>query len=124
MLDLAVPLAKDVLSKLATKATSSISDRFERKLIGQGSVRAGRGLTLFISNEDMGGFFKIVESLEKSSFFQKKIIDGATETIKHKIKNKKVDFVLLINIGVTKYINCEPNGTFSKVNWPRIKDGV
>ena len=72
MLDLAVPLAKDVLSKLATKATSSISDRFERKLIGQGSVRAGRGLTLFISNEDMGGFFKIVESLEKSSFFQKK----------------------------------------------------
>ena len=92
MLDLDVPLAKDVLSKLATKATSSISDRFERKLIGQGSVRAGRGLTLFISNEDMGGFFKIVESLEISSFFQKKIIDGATETIKHKIKKQEGGF--------------------------------
>ena len=32
--DLAVPLAIDVLPKLATKATLSISDKFERKVSG------------------------------------------------------------------------------------------
>ena len=31
LLDLAVPLNKDVLSKLATKVTSSVLDQFERK---------------------------------------------------------------------------------------------
>ena len=31
LLDLAVPLAKDVLPKLATKATSPVLDKFEKK---------------------------------------------------------------------------------------------
>ena len=31
LLGLAVPLAKDVLPKLATKATSSVLDKFEKK---------------------------------------------------------------------------------------------
>ena len=31
LFDLAVPLAKDVLLKLATKATSSVLDKFEKK---------------------------------------------------------------------------------------------
>ena len=34
LIDLSVPLAKDVLPKLATKATSSELDKFERKLSG------------------------------------------------------------------------------------------
>ena len=44
---------KDTLSKLATKATSSVTDKFERKISRQGAVRAGERFTLFISNEDM-----------------------------------------------------------------------
>ena len=31
LLDLAIPLAKDVMPKLATKATSSLLNKFERK---------------------------------------------------------------------------------------------
>ena len=55
-------------------------------------MRAGRGFTLFISNEDMDDIIKIIESLEKSGL----LIDGASETVKHGIKKtKKVDFFLL-----------------------------
>ena len=58
LLDLAVPLAKDVLSKLATnlatKVTLSILDKFKRKMY-----------SLFISNENMNDIIKIVESKSK-----------------------------------------------------------
>ena len=40
LINLAVPLDKDVLPKLATKATLSILDKFERKIIGRGAERA------------------------------------------------------------------------------------
>ena len=35
LLDLAVPLAKDVLPKLVNKVTSSVLDELERKISGQ-----------------------------------------------------------------------------------------
>ena len=35
LINLAVPLAKDVLPKLATKATSSLLAKFERKKMGE-----------------------------------------------------------------------------------------
>ena len=57
----------------------------------KGTVRAGKGFTLFISNEDVDDFIKIVKSLEDSEV----LIDGVTEAIKHAIKNRKVDFLLL-----------------------------
>ena len=82
MLDLTVLLAKDVLPKLATKTTSSVLDKLERKLSGKGAVRAEKGFTLFISNEDVDDIFKIVESLKKLGL----LIDSATETVKHKTK--------------------------------------
>ena len=53
LIDLAVPLAKDVLPKLATKATLFILDKVERNISGKGAVRAENGFTLFILNEDM-----------------------------------------------------------------------
>ena len=63
-----------------------------RTTTGQGAVRAGRGFTLLISNEDMDDIIKIVESLKKSGL----LTDSATKTeIKHEIKNRKVDFSLL-----------------------------
>ena len=76
MLDFAVPLTKDVLLKLANKATSSVLDKFERKIAGQGALRAGRGFPLSVSNK--------VESREQSG-----LLVGASETVKHEWKKKK-----------------------------------
>ena len=67
LIDLAAPLAKDVLPKLVTKVTLPIVDKFERKIGWQGYVTAGKGFTLFISNEDIDNIIKTVESLKKSS---------------------------------------------------------
>ena len=39
----------------------------------------------------MGDIVRIIKSLEDSGV----LIDGITETIKHEIKNKKVDFLVL-----------------------------
>ena len=41
-LDLAVPFAKDIFPKLATKATLSVLNKFERTLYWQGAVRAAK----------------------------------------------------------------------------------
>ena len=49
LLDLTVPLAKDLLPKLATKVTSST--KFKRKWTRRRKIK--KGFTLFLSNEDM-----------------------------------------------------------------------
>ena len=67
----------------------SVWVKIERKISGKGVVRAGKGFTLFISNEDMDDFIKNVESLEKTGL----LIDGANETVKNQVKKKKVDFL-------------------------------
>ena len=89
LLGLLVPLAKDVLPKLATKATSSALDKFKKKINGARAVRAGKGFTSFISNEDMDDILKIEESPEESGRF----IDGETETVKHEIKKQEGQFI-------------------------------
>ena len=89
LIDLAVLFAKDVSAKLATKATSTILYKFERKISRKCVVRAGKGFTLFISNEDIDDIIKTVESLEKSDL----LIGGATETVKHEIKNQEGGFL-------------------------------
>ena len=70
--------------------TSNAINRFERKS-ERGATRAGKGLTLFISNKDMNDIIKITKSLVDPNV----LIDGITETVKHKIKNKKADFLEL-----------------------------
>ena len=77
-----VPLAKNFLSKMATKAFSFVLDKFGRKITGQSPLRAGKVFTLLISNEDMDDIIKIVKSLEKSSL----LIDATTEPVQHKLK--------------------------------------
>ena len=72
------------MPKLALKATKSVLDKLERKISGWGTVRAGKGFTLFISDEGMDDI-KIVESLEKSGL----LIDGTIEKVKREIKNQK-----------------------------------
>ena len=66
LLDLAVPFDKDVLPTLATKATSSVLDKFERKVSGRAAAKVGKRFSLLISNEYMDDIIKIVESLETS----------------------------------------------------------
>ena len=45
---------------------------FERKISGNGAVRAGKGFTLFISNKNMNDIVKIIKSWEDSGV----LIDG------------------------------------------------
>ena len=88
LLEFAVPLAVDVLSKLANKATLSILGKVEKNICGKGFLRARKGFTLFTSNEGLNDIVKIVKSLEKSGL----LINGPTETVKHEIKNHKGGF--------------------------------
>ena len=52
-------------------------------------MRAGRGFTLFISNDDMNDFIKIIKLLEDSGV----ITDGVTESVKHEIKKQEGGFL-------------------------------
>ena len=67
-----------MLPKLVTKTTLSVLDKFERKISGQGAVRAGKGYNLFNSNEDMDDIIKIIMLLKDSSL----LIGVANETVK------------------------------------------
>ena len=87
--NIAIPLARDNLLGLVSKLTSNAINNFERKIRGKGAVRAEKRLTLFISNEGMNDIIKITKSLEGI------LIDGVTETVKHKIKIRNVDFLKL-----------------------------
>ena len=87
--NVAFPLAKDNLFKLVSNLTSKAINKFESKISGKRAVRAGRGFTLFILNEDMNDIIKIIKSLEDSCV----LIDGVTETVKHEIKNQEGRFL-------------------------------
>ena len=85
----AISLAKDNLPRFASNLVSNEINRFEIKISGKGAVR---GLApLVVSNKDKNDIIKIIKSLEDSNA----LIDGVTETIKHKLKGNKVDFFLL-----------------------------
>ena len=80
-------LSKYNLPGLVSNLTSSAINKLDRKINGKVFVKAGKGFTLFISNEDMNNIKQIIKSLENSGV----LIDGFTETVKDEIKNKKVD---------------------------------
>ena len=89
--NIAIPLARDNLPGFVSNLTSSAISKFGRKISGRGTVRAGKGSTLFISNEDLNDIIKNIKSVEDSGV----LIDGVTETVKHEIKNNKADFLEL-----------------------------
>ena len=64
--NVAIPLARDNLLGLISNLTSNAVNKFERKLSGTGAVRAGKGFTLIILNEDMNGIIKSLASPEDS----------------------------------------------------------
>ena len=92
--NIAIPIARDNLPGLVSNVTSNTINKFEREIGGKGAVIAGKGFTLFISNEDMNDI-KSIKSLEDSGV----LTDWVTETVKHEInkkkQNKKVDFLEL-----------------------------
>ena len=51
-------------------------------------MRAGKGFTLFILNENSNGIIKIINSLEDSGV----LVDGITETVKDQIKQQEGRF--------------------------------
>ena len=74
--NVAIPLARDNLPGLVSNLASNAINKFERKLSEKRAVRAAKGFTLFISNEDMTDIIKIIKSLEDSNV----LIDSTTET--------------------------------------------
>ena len=87
--NVAIPLARENLPGLVSNLTSSAINNFAKKVSGKGAVRAGKGFTLFIFNEDMNGNIIIIESLEDSVV----LIDGVTETVKDEIKKQESRFL-------------------------------
>ena len=57
---------KMFFSKLACKEVLSVMDKFERKINGQGALRAGKECTLFILYEDTDDKIRIAKSLKDS----------------------------------------------------------
>ena len=68
-----------------SNVTSNAINKFETKISGKESVRAGKGFTLSIWNEDMNDVIKIIKSLEDLGV----LIDGVIETVKHEIKKTR-----------------------------------
>ena len=63
----------------------------EKKISGQETVQTEKRLTSFILNEYMNNFIKIIKPLEDMGV----LIDVVTETVKHQIKNKKAESLVL-----------------------------
>ena len=87
--NIAIPLVRGNLPGLVSNLTSNAVNKFERKIIGKGGVRAGKQFTLFISNEDMSDIIKMIKSLEDSCVLS----DRVTEIVKHEIKSKNLGFL-------------------------------
>ena len=87
--NVAIPLVRDNFPGFVSKLTSSAINKFDRKISGKGAVRAEKGFTLFISNEDMDDIIKIIKSLEDTGV----LIDGVTETGKDETKKQEVGFL-------------------------------
>ena len=83
--NVAIPLARNNFPGLVRNLTLSVINKFDRKISGKVADRAGKGFTLFISNEDMNDIIKITKSLEDSGT----LIDGVTETGKHETKKQQ-----------------------------------
>ena len=86
--NVAIPLARDNLLGLVRNVTSNTINKFERKISGKGTVRAGKRFTLFISDEDMNDI-QIIKPLENLGV----LTDGVTETAKKEIKKQYGEFL-------------------------------
>ena len=95
----AIPSVRDNLPRVVRNLTSNAINNFEWKRIGKGAARAGKGFTLFLSNEDMNDSIKIIKSLKYLGVS----IDRVTEIVKYKIKKQDGGFpgVLLASLATS-----------------------
>ena len=104
-----VLLAKNVLAPLATMASATAIDgAIQKKMRVLGIVRAVKGITLVISNEDMDEIIRIAKLLQNSGIW----IDGVSETVKRKIKKtgKRIYWYIVRNFGsftFREYVHCK-----------------
>ena len=94
LMNVAIPLAKNVLASLGiTAAASAIVARIQKKMHGSEAT------TLIISNKIMNDIMKIVQTLENSNILWK----GVTKTIKNETKEQKGGFLsmLLCTLGAS-----------------------
>ena len=80
------PLAKSVLVPLGLTAAASAADA---RVHGE-IIVSGHNATLIISNDEMKDILRIVKSLQDSGL----LLEGDSETIKMKQKNKKEGFLV------------------------------
>ena len=80
------------MAGLVSNLTPNAINKFKRKMRGKGAVRGGKRFTIFISNKDMNDVIKILKSLEDLDV----LIDGVTETVKHKVKKQEGRFLLAL----------------------------
>ena len=59
---LTIPLARDNLPELVSNLASNLINKFGRRITAKVAVRAGKGFTLFFSNDDMNDIIKIIKT--------------------------------------------------------------
>ena len=94
LMQVAMPLAKNVLAPLGLSAAmSAIDGSIKKKMLGSGAT------ALIISNDEMDDILKIVKSLENSGV----LLKGVNETIQHEAKEQRGGFLrmLLGTLGVS-----------------------
>ena len=80
LMEVAVPLAKNILAPLGiTAAASAIDAEIQQKVHGSGTT------TLIISNKKMNDIIEIVQDLEDSNI----LLKGVTKKIGNKLKERK-----------------------------------
>ena len=87
LMEVAIPLAKNVLTPLGITAAASATDAaIQKKIRGSGTT------TLTISSEEMSDIMKIVQALEDSNI----LLNGVTRTIKNEKKEQKGGFLSML----------------------------
>ena len=116
--NIAISLARYNLPGLLSNLTSNAINKFERKINGKGTVRAGKLFALFISNEDMNDMIKVIKSLEDLGV----LVDGVTETVKHEIKKtrRRISWRFVIAFS---HFNSETSNFFCSSERYRYKRG-
>ena len=97
----AIPLARNNLPGFVSNLTSNaIKNLKKKKISGKRAVRAGKGFTLFISNENMNDIIKVQKSLEDFDA----LIDGVTETVTWNKKQEGRFLEALSSLSLSSYI--------------------
>ena len=86
LMNVALPLAKNILAPLGlTAAMSAIDGSIQKKIHGS-------GVKLIIEQEDMNDIMKIIEALENSGI----LLKGVSKTIKNETKEQRGGFLSML----------------------------